>query len=179
MYIPHIATVIHEQNIAIANGHGTAGAKPLNFEAMMVSNPLSVRSFHPLFGLRYSHRSSSISGSAFLLPLVPSAALLLHRLLQLHCVYLIVREAAVLSGGNPDGVHARHIGATSECYGCLCEITARTYRRAKSRECQCAGESLVSLTPPTYPLRRRADRDYSAMVLLRIACPNLYGRPTL
>ncbi|KAK7048758.1 Alpha/Beta hydrolase protein [Favolaschia claudopus] len=42
MYIPHIATVIHEQNIALAAGKGQPGAVHINLESMMLSNPLSV-----------------------------------------------------------------------------------------------------------------------------------------
>ncbi|KIP10769.1 hypothetical protein PHLGIDRAFT_115123 [Phlebiopsis gigantea 11061_1 CR5-6] len=41
IYIPHIATVIHEVNIALARGGGTPGATHLNLEAMMVSNPMT------------------------------------------------------------------------------------------------------------------------------------------
>jgi hypothetical protein len=41
-YIPHIATVINEQNTALAAGKGLPGAIHLNLESMMVSNPISV-----------------------------------------------------------------------------------------------------------------------------------------
>ncbi|KAK7012887.1 Alpha/Beta hydrolase protein [Favolaschia claudopus] len=41
VYVPHIATVIHEQNIALAAGKGQPGAIHLNLESMMVSNPVS------------------------------------------------------------------------------------------------------------------------------------------
>ncbi|KAF8215058.1 alpha/beta-hydrolase [Mycena galopus ATCC 62051] len=41
VYIPHIATVIHEQNIALAAGKGQPGAIHLSLESMMVSNPIS------------------------------------------------------------------------------------------------------------------------------------------
>ncbi|KAJ7777897.1 alpha/beta-hydrolase [Mycena maculata] len=41
MYIPHIATVIHEQNTALAAGKGQTGAVHINLESMMVSNPVS------------------------------------------------------------------------------------------------------------------------------------------
>lgn len=43
MYIPHIATVIHNENLALASGKGKPGAVHINLESMMVSNPLSVR----------------------------------------------------------------------------------------------------------------------------------------
>ncbi|KAJ7017885.1 Alpha/Beta hydrolase protein [Mycena alexandri] len=36
MYIPHIATVIHEQNLAIAKGKGLPSAVPINLESMMM-----------------------------------------------------------------------------------------------------------------------------------------------
>lgn len=43
-YIPHIATVIQEGNIALASGTPLIrGAKHINLESMMVSNPRSVR----------------------------------------------------------------------------------------------------------------------------------------
>ncbi|KAF8215079.1 Alpha/Beta hydrolase protein [Mycena galopus ATCC 62051] len=42
VYIPHIATVIHEQNIALAAGKDQPGATRLNLESMLVSNPVSV-----------------------------------------------------------------------------------------------------------------------------------------
>ncbi|TCD67317.1 hypothetical protein EIP91_000287 [Steccherinum ochraceum] len=41
VYIPHIATEIHTQNIALADGHGEPGARYINLESMMVSNPMS------------------------------------------------------------------------------------------------------------------------------------------
>ncbi|KAJ7770966.1 alpha/beta-hydrolase [Mycena maculata] len=41
MYVPHMATVIHEQNTALAAGKGQPGAIHINLESMMVSNPIS------------------------------------------------------------------------------------------------------------------------------------------
>lgn len=41
VYVPHIATIIHEQNTAVAAGRGLPGATFLNLEALMVSNPMS------------------------------------------------------------------------------------------------------------------------------------------
>lgn len=41
--MPHIATVIHEQNAALAAGRGVPGARHINLKSMMVSNPMSVR----------------------------------------------------------------------------------------------------------------------------------------
>ncbi|KAJ7738412.1 alpha/beta-hydrolase [Mycena metata] len=46
MYIPHMATVIQEQNLAIAKGKGLPGAVPINLESMMVSNPISDATSH-------------------------------------------------------------------------------------------------------------------------------------
>ncbi|KAF7364768.1 SET domain-containing protein [Mycena venus] len=45
-YVPHIATVIHEQNIALAAGKGQPGVVHINLETMMVSNPLSDATSH-------------------------------------------------------------------------------------------------------------------------------------
>lgn len=36
--------MIHRQNLALASGSGEPGARHINLEAMMVSNPISVRS---------------------------------------------------------------------------------------------------------------------------------------
>ncbi|KAF8320085.1 alpha/beta-hydrolase [Clavulina sp. PMI_390] len=41
IYVPTIATEIHEQNKAIATGHGLVGAQHLNLEALLVSNPIT------------------------------------------------------------------------------------------------------------------------------------------
>ncbi|KAJ7606572.1 alpha/beta-hydrolase [Mycena polygramma] len=46
VYVPHIATVIHEQNVALAAGKGQAGAVHLNLESMMISNPISDATSH-------------------------------------------------------------------------------------------------------------------------------------
>ncbi|KAJ6493020.1 alpha/beta-hydrolase [Mycena sanguinolenta] len=45
-YVPHIATVIHEQNLALALGKGHPGAVHINLESMMISNPLSDATSH-------------------------------------------------------------------------------------------------------------------------------------
>ncbi len=42
VYVPHIATVIYEQNLALAAGKGQSGAVHINLESMMVNNPISV-----------------------------------------------------------------------------------------------------------------------------------------
>ncbi|KAF7364774.1 hypothetical protein MVEN_00347300 [Mycena venus] len=46
VYVPHTATVIHEQNIALAAGKGQPGAVHINLESMMVSNPVSDATSH-------------------------------------------------------------------------------------------------------------------------------------
>ncbi|KAJ7181596.1 alpha/beta-hydrolase [Mycena crocata] len=46
MYVPHMATVIHEQNVALAHGKGQPGAIHINLESMMVSNPISDATSH-------------------------------------------------------------------------------------------------------------------------------------
>ncbi|KAF8202766.1 Alpha/Beta hydrolase protein [Mycena galopus ATCC 62051] len=45
-YVPHIATVIHEQNLALAAGKGHRGAVHINLESIMISNPLSDATSH-------------------------------------------------------------------------------------------------------------------------------------
>ncbi|KAF7314768.1 SET domain-containing protein [Mycena kentingensis (nom. inval.)] len=46
VYVPHIATVIHEQNLLVAKGRGQPGAVPINLESMMLSNPVSDAAGH-------------------------------------------------------------------------------------------------------------------------------------
>lgn len=46
VYVPNIATVIHQQNLAIAEGNGIPGAVHLNLEATLISNPVTVRLNH-------------------------------------------------------------------------------------------------------------------------------------
>ncbi|KAJ7461996.1 alpha/beta-hydrolase [Mycena latifolia] len=46
VYVPNIATVIHEQNLALAAGKGQPGAVHINLESMMVSNPISDATSH-------------------------------------------------------------------------------------------------------------------------------------
>ncbi|KZV74989.1 alpha/beta-hydrolase [Peniophora sp. CONT] len=41
IWVPHIATVIQEQNKAIARGEGIPGAIPINLESLALSNPAS------------------------------------------------------------------------------------------------------------------------------------------
>jgi carboxypeptidase C (cathepsin A) len=50
VYVPHIATVIYEQNTALAAGKGQPGAIHINLESLMVSNPISV-SHNPISDL--------------------------------------------------------------------------------------------------------------------------------
>ncbi|GJE90245.1 serine carboxypeptidase-like protein [Phanerochaete sordida] len=52
VYIPHIATVIHEQNIALTLGRGKPGAARLNLDALMVSNPMSDLLSHKRWALQ-------------------------------------------------------------------------------------------------------------------------------
>ncbi|KAF7313009.1 hypothetical protein MKEN_00985800 [Mycena kentingensis (nom. inval.)] len=41
IYVPNIATVIHEQNLLVAAGKGRSHAKHLNLDALVLTNPLS------------------------------------------------------------------------------------------------------------------------------------------
>ncbi|KAJ7127649.1 serine carboxypeptidase-domain-containing protein [Mycena epipterygia] len=54
MHVPHIATVIHEQNITLAVGKGEPGAIHVNLESMMVSNLISYCFRHALVKVFYS-----------------------------------------------------------------------------------------------------------------------------
>ncbi|KAJ7086820.1 Alpha/Beta hydrolase protein [Mycena belliarum] len=53
VYVPHVATVIHEQNMLIARGRGRPGAIPIHLEALIVSNPFSNPSTHFRWMLQY------------------------------------------------------------------------------------------------------------------------------
>ena len=68
-YIPHIATVIHEQNTALAQSMVSRGklatspllvpgAQHINLESLMISNPYSVRPF--LVHYRFDYYLSSL-----------------------------------------------------------------------------------------------------------------------
>ncbi|KAJ7845181.1 alpha/beta-hydrolase [Mycena leptocephala] len=45
-YVPHIATVIHDQNLALAAGKGHPSAVHINLESLMISNPMSDATSH-------------------------------------------------------------------------------------------------------------------------------------
>ncbi|KAF7297878.1 SET domain-containing protein [Mycena chlorophos] len=45
-YVPHIATVIHEQNLLVTKHKGQPGAIPIHLESLMVSNPISDAASH-------------------------------------------------------------------------------------------------------------------------------------
>lgn len=42
VYVPNIATVIHEQNLALKRGAGQPKAIHINLESLIISNPWSV-----------------------------------------------------------------------------------------------------------------------------------------
>ena len=96
MYIPHIATVIHEQNQLISNGKQPhiPGARLVNMKALMVSNPISV-SFveYMVIGPNLYYFNP---GLPLAVPLGPSAKMLLYRPVQCFDVSRFVREAPIL-----------------------------------------------------------------------------------
>jgi hypothetical protein len=101
IYVPNIATVIHEQNAAISLRKGAHGARHINLESLMISNPVSVRtSGPPLPYIRLLILMMQI-GSAFLLPLVPPPGMLQHQLVQLDHLFRAVRRFARLSREYP------------------------------------------------------------------------------
>ncbi|KAF9006047.1 Alpha/Beta hydrolase protein [Cyathus striatus] len=53
VYMPNIATVIHEQNLAISNGQGYPNAKHINLESIMISNPYTSPISHFSWILQY------------------------------------------------------------------------------------------------------------------------------
>ncbi|KAI0056305.1 alpha/beta-hydrolase [Artomyces pyxidatus] len=52
-YVPHVATVIKERNIALANGHDQASAVHINLESLILSNPISDALSHYRWLLHY------------------------------------------------------------------------------------------------------------------------------
>ncbi|KZO96865.1 alpha/beta-hydrolase [Calocera viscosa TUFC12733] len=46
IYVPHIGHVIHEENKKVATGHGQPGAKHINLDSLMISNPWSDAEMH-------------------------------------------------------------------------------------------------------------------------------------
>ncbi|KAJ7256414.1 alpha/beta-hydrolase [Mycena rebaudengoi] len=53
VYVPHIATAIHEQNLLIKRGRSRSGAIPINLDALMVSNPITNPMAHFRWLLQY------------------------------------------------------------------------------------------------------------------------------
>ncbi|KAI0062587.1 alpha/beta-hydrolase [Artomyces pyxidatus] len=53
VYVPNIATVIHEQNLLLAQGRGQHGAVHINLEALIISNPMSDPISHFRWLLQY------------------------------------------------------------------------------------------------------------------------------
>ncbi|KAJ7751522.1 alpha/beta-hydrolase [Mycena maculata] len=53
VYVPNIATVIHEQNLRVRNGEGRPGSILINLEALILSNPFSDPTAHFTWLLQY------------------------------------------------------------------------------------------------------------------------------
>ncbi|KAJ7086829.1 alpha/beta-hydrolase [Mycena belliarum] len=53
VYVPHVATVIHEQNMLVARGRGRPGAIPIHLDALILSNPFTNPSTHFRWLLQY------------------------------------------------------------------------------------------------------------------------------
>ncbi|KAJ6554249.1 Alpha/Beta hydrolase protein [Mycena capillaripes] len=53
VYVPNIATVIHEQNLLLKSGNGFPGAVHINLDALILSNPLSNPMSHFTWLLHY------------------------------------------------------------------------------------------------------------------------------
>ncbi|KAF7340163.1 SET domain-containing protein [Mycena venus] len=111
MYVPHIATVIHEHNTALAAGKGLAGAIHINLESMMVSNPISDATSHYTWLLQtrcYNHDVYNASTCAEMFKLLPTCLDSI-RLAQETPGWLVERRAAAhnicipLQGGDTHG----------------------------------------------------------------------------
>ncbi|KAJ7257667.1 alpha/beta-hydrolase [Mycena rebaudengoi] len=64
VYVPNIATVIHEQNLLIARGTGQPGAIHIKLEAVVLSNPMSNPLVHFQWQLHYRYTLHQIHNSA-------------------------------------------------------------------------------------------------------------------
>ncbi|KAJ6529087.1 alpha/beta-hydrolase [Mycena vulgaris] len=53
IYVPNIATVIHEQNLLLKSGRGLPGAVHINLDALILSNPLTNPASHWRWLLQY------------------------------------------------------------------------------------------------------------------------------
>ncbi|KAJ7661970.1 alpha/beta-hydrolase [Mycena polygramma] len=53
VYVPNIATVIHEQNLLLESGQGQPGAVHINLDALILSNPISNPMAHFTWLLQY------------------------------------------------------------------------------------------------------------------------------
>ncbi|KAJ7622407.1 alpha/beta-hydrolase [Roridomyces roridus] len=53
VYVPNIATVIHEQNLLLKAGRGQPGAIPINLDALIISNPFTSPASHFRWLLQY------------------------------------------------------------------------------------------------------------------------------
>lgn len=71
-YVPHIATVIHERNLALAAGKGQPGAVHVNLESLMVSNPMSVSIEFIPPPIYFSFPHCALTGCDFSFHLVPA-----------------------------------------------------------------------------------------------------------
>ncbi|KAI0313693.1 Alpha/Beta hydrolase protein [Amylostereum chailletii] len=60
VFVPNIATVIHEQNRAIQRGEGMPGAQHINLDSMMLSNPFADPMSHYLWLLHYRCEISKV-----------------------------------------------------------------------------------------------------------------------
>ncbi|KZT57241.1 alpha/beta-hydrolase [Calocera cornea HHB12733] len=52
IYVPHIGHVVHEENRKVASGHGQPGAKHINLDSLMISNPWSDAEMHMRWALQ-------------------------------------------------------------------------------------------------------------------------------
>ncbi|KAJ7493836.1 alpha/beta-hydrolase [Mycena latifolia] len=53
VYVPNIATVIHEQNLLLKSGKGQPGTIPINLDALIISNPFTSPESHFRWLLQY------------------------------------------------------------------------------------------------------------------------------
>ena len=133
IYIPHIATVIHEQNTLLAKGAGTRGAPHLALESMMVSNPMSVRPPLPLLPPCTDTAQDFLSHNRWAL--------------QQRCVYTVFYNASTCTQAYAElpacleavqlayesGERAARVHALDLCEGSQVPVPGRSYENVEFR----------------------------------------------
>ncbi|EKM53860.1 uncharacterized protein PHACADRAFT_184904 [Phanerochaete carnosa HHB-10118-sp] len=135
IYVPHIATVIHEQNAALAAGRGVPGAIHINLESIMISNPLSDWLSHHRWALHQRcfltdlYNTSTCHASFRKLPACLEASQMAymddtieHRLIATDACDSIYPE--IVEGRAYENVELHCDGTVEDCYPAVVRVVA-------------------------------------------------------